>query len=49
MRETNQLTTARQALAVLAFLIVIAVDLGGDPETNPPPEPIRTGREAWEL
>lgn len=49
MRETNKLTTARQAFAVLVFLIVIAVDLLGDAETNPPPEPVRIGREAWEL
>ncbi len=49
MRDHEKLTSARRALAVVIFAIVAIVDLAGDADTNPPPEPVRIGREAWEL
>lgn len=49
MRDPKKLTPARRALAVAIFAIVALVDIAGDADTNPPPEPVRIGREAWEL
>lgn len=49
MRDPKNLSPLRRALAVAVFAIVALVDVAGDQDTNPPPEPVRLGREAWEL
>lgn len=49
MRNPKNLSPLRRALAVTIFAVVALEDLAGDADTNPPPEPVRLGREAWEL
>lgn len=39
----------RNWLAITIWTLVAIVDIAGDQDTNPPPEPVLYGREAWEL
>lgn len=35
--------------AVIVWALVAVVDVAGDQDTNPPPDPPREGRELWEI
>ena len=42
-------TLARKIFTLAIWTMVALVDITGNPDTNPPPEPPIAGKELWEL